>query len=73
MARRTWHCLTCRQDLGHITTDRDGGDHLRVFADAVTLMEPVVPGEEYRITCRCGGVRSFFGRAVHLHPRDRAA
>jgi hypothetical protein len=73
MARRTWHCEHCLAELGRITTDRDGREHLKAYADQVSAVVSLAPGASYEVTCRCGEGRVFEGRAVHLEPRTLAA
>ncbi len=34
MPRRDWCCPHCKNPLGHITVDRDGGEHLKAYAGA---------------------------------------
>jgi hypothetical protein len=74
MARRAWHCEHCDAELGRVTTDREGREHLKAYADQVTGgVVPVVSGAVYEVMCRCGAVRKFEGKAVHLEPRIMAA
>lgn len=72
MPRREWSCTKCKEPLGHITVDRYGDEHLKAYAEQVTRLDPVVPGESTIVYCQCGEWRVFHGVAVHLEAKKAA-
>lgn len=71
--RREWRCDKCLVTLGHLTTDRDGREHLRALVPpAVSVAKNPAPAI-WDVQCACGRVRSFRGWAVHVEPAERAA
>ena len=72
MPRREWSCPKCKESLGHITVDRDGGEHLKAYAGQVTRLEPDEPGVSTIVYCQCGECRVFLGVAVHLEAKKAA-
>ena len=72
MARRAWSCPRCHTALGLLTVDRDGGEHLKAYADRIARLEPDEPGVSTLVWCQCGECRVFLGVAVHLEAKKAA-
>lgn len=71
--RREWRCDKCLVTLGHLTTDRDGRDHLKALVPPAVSAAKLSEPDMWEIQCACGWFRPFRGWTVHFEPVGQAA